>query len=225
MSIKDKLEKGVYSFDKIPLIIEMTAYEGIFINIKAPYPDEIASFENKHPSKDRILTHKLKARGYGDWGLDVSMINTKHFESREKLEEKLLRFSSIAGKEPCQDIELISIQKAMDYLGVKVSINMDFYLENINELEADLKCEVSCYYLKNKNTLKRIKDELFYNLMIKLFGDDEKAAADDQIKTEGDHTLFEKSFNIREFRKYLDGNYMYGSARRGDYYLVFNFVY
>ena len=98
-------------------------------------------------------------------------------------------------------------------------------MKNRDELEADLKRQVSDSDLKNKNTLKRIEEELFYNQMLKLFGDDEKAASEDSLKTNDDDTLFEKSFILREFHKYLNGNFTYGSARRGDYYLIFNFVF
>jgi hypothetical protein len=59
--------------------------------------------------------------------------------------------------------------------------------------------------------------------MIKLFGENEYA--EDNLKTEDDDTLFEKSLILREFHKYLDGNYMYGSARKEDYYLIFNYAF
>jgi len=157
--------------------------------------------------------------------MDIALINTKHFESREKLDEMLLANSTLTSKVPCQNIDRISFQKALDYFGVKISTNMDFYLKNRNELEADLKRQVSDSDLNNEKTLKRIKKELFYNQMLKLFGDDEKAAAEDNFTTKNDGTLFNKSFILIEFHKYLNGNYTYGSARRGDYYLLFNYVF
>jgi hypothetical protein len=224
MSIKDKLEKGIYLLENIPRIMDMSGYEGIFINKNLPYPNEIESIENMDWPRDKVQTHKLKATSYGDWGLDIGMINTKHFENRQKLDEMLLLQVSSYAKKPCQDIERISIQKALDFLGIKLSINMDFYLKNKNELESDLMRKVSDLDLKNEHIYKKIEQELFYKQMLKLFGDDEKAAAEDHLKIDDDSTLFEKSFILREFHKYLDGNYMYGSAKRGDYYLLFNFV-
>ena len=52
-------------------------------------------------------------------------------------------------KEPCQNIERISIQKALSYLGVEISTNMDFYLKNTNQLDTDLMRKVSDLDLKN----------------------------------------------------------------------------
>jgi hypothetical protein len=147
----------------------------------------------------------------------------KHFESREKLDEMLLLDAHSYAKEPCQNIERISIQKELSYLGVEISTNMDFYFKNTNELDTGLMRKVSDLDLKNVQALKKI--ELFYRLMIKIFGEDEIVSAEDDSKPDNNDTLFEKCFILRDFHKYLDGNYMYGSARRGDYYLIFNYVF
>jgi hypothetical protein len=108
-------------------------------------------------SRDQLEYHKLKATSHGDWGMDIAIINTKHFERKEKLDEMLLADSTLTVKVPCQNIDRISFQKALDFFGVDNSTNMDFYLENRNELEADLKRQVSDSDLANKNSLKRIK--------------------------------------------------------------------
>ena len=89
----------------------MSRHEGIFINKNAPYPNEIEALEKMNLSKNRIQTYKLKASSYGDWDLDIGMINIKHFESREKLDGMLLLDAHSYAKEPCQDIDRISIQK------------------------------------------------------------------------------------------------------------------
>ena len=102
---------------------------------------------------------------------------------------------------------------------------MDFYLKNTNQLDTDLMRKVSDLNFKNVQALKKIEQELFYRLMIKIFGEDEIVSAEDDSKPDNNDTLFEKSFILRDFHKYLDGNYMYGSARRGDYYLIFNYVF
>ena len=102
---------------------------------------------------------------------------------------------------------------------------MDFYLKNTNELEKDLMRKVSNLDLKNEQVYKKIEQELFYRFMIKIFGEDEIVSAEDNLKPDNNDTLFEKSFILRDFHQYLDGNYMYGSARRGDYYLIFNYVF
>jgi hypothetical protein len=85
--------------------------------------------------------------------------------------------------------------------------------------------KVSDLDLKNVQALKKIEQELFYSLMVKIFGEDEIVSAEDDSKPDNNDTLFEKSFILRDFHQYLDGNYMYGSARRGDYYLIFNYVF
>ena len=225
MSIKDKLEKGIYLLENIPRVMEMSGHEGIFINRNAPNLDEMDSLENMNWPRDRIQTHKLKAKSYGDWGLDIGIINTKHFENREKLDEMLILDLRLTSKIPCQNIEQISFQKALEYLGVKVSTNMDFYLKNRNELEADLLRKVSDSDLKNQHIYNKINQELFYKQMIKLFDKDENGAAEDDLKTNVDNIFFEKAFFLKDFHKYLNGNYMYASAKRRDYYLIFNFVF
>lgn len=61
MSIKTKLEQKEYLFEDAPRIIDLSGYEGTFINKNAPYPDEIESFENMDWSRDQVEYHKLKA--------------------------------------------------------------------------------------------------------------------------------------------------------------------
>jgi hypothetical protein len=141
------------------------------------------------------------------------------------LDEMLLLNAHSYAKELCQNIERISFQEALNYLGVEMSINMDFYLKNTNELEKDLMRKVSNLDLKNEQVYKKIEQELFYRFMIKIFGEDEIVSAEDNLKPDNNDTLFEKSLFLRDFHKYLDGNYMYGSARRGDYYLIFNYAF
>ncbi len=149
----------------------------------------------------------------------------KHFKSRGKLDEMLLLDAHSYAKEPCQNNERMSIQKTLSYLGVEISTYMDLYLKNTNELDTNQMRKVSDLDLKNVQALKKIVQELFYRLMIKIFGEDEIVSAEDDSKPDNNDTLFYNSFILRDFQKYLDGNYMYGSARRGDYYLIFNYVF
>ncbi|CAF1100197.1 unnamed protein product [Brachionus calyciflorus] len=243
MSIKEKLQKGIYLLEDLPPILEITGYEGIFINKNLQYPIEIDPFENIKWQREKLKIDKLKVINKGDWELTISMINTEYFENRDKLDDMLIADTRLAvKKEPRQNIKRISIQKALDYIYTQLWINMEYYMKNRNELETDLMRQVSDLELKDEQIRQRIEQELFYKLMLKIFGSDEKAVADDTIKPD-DSTIvdlsdddnddennrvkvpysYEKAYMINEFHKYLDGNYMYATARRGDYYLIFDF--
>jgi len=89
MSIKEKLESGIYSLDYAPRILDMDV-TGIYINSSGPYPDEVESFEHRNWPKHKVQTSKLKARSYGDWQFNIGMINMKHFENRDKLDDLFL---------------------------------------------------------------------------------------------------------------------------------------
>jgi hypothetical protein len=231
MSIKEKLEKNIYLINDAPCIMVMNGYKGIFINKNLPCANEVESFEKV--KKTSVQIDKLKAKGFGsDWDFDVEMINIKHFESRQKLDEMLLTQGSRDQNvpEPVQNIELISIQEAFSFTGIELCTNMDFYLKNKQELEADLGRPVLDLDLSNVSDLKRLSQELFYKQMCKLFSqgnyEDEITAVDDIVESNsGNNDSFEKCFILREFHKYLDGNYMYASSRRGNFYILFNFAY
>jgi hypothetical protein len=252
LSIKEKLEKGIYLLENAPLILEITGYEGIFQNKKLPYPSEIDSFEQK--KFEKVRTGKLKVMKSGDWELCISMIKTIYFENREKLDELLVANTRLATvKSPHQSIKRISMQKALDYLGTQLWICMDYYVSNRNELETDLMRQVSDSDLKDQTMCKRLEQELFYKQMLSIFG---SADVDDTLKPEDasivdlsddenqndrdDHDdqneeppkrsikipySYDKAFMLNDFHKYLDSNYMYASARRGDYYFLFQFAF
>ena len=252
MSIKENLEKGIYLLENAPCILEITGYEGIFQNKKLPYPSEIDSFERK--KFEKVRTDKLKVINVGDWELSISMIKTIHLENREKLDEMLVANTGLATvKTPDQSIERISIQKALDYVGTQLWIDMDYYVSNRNELEADLMRQVSDLDLRDQTVCKRLEQELFYNQMLSIFG---PADVDDTLKPEDAYIVdlsddedqydgvdhdnqneepqkrslktpysYDKAFMLNDFHKYLNSNYMYASARRGDYYFLFHFVF
>ena len=247
------LKKGIYLLEKAPLILEITGYEGIFQNKKLPYPSEIDSFERK--KFEKVRTDKLKVMKAGDWELCISMIKTIHFENREQLDKMLVANTRLATvKSPDQSIKRISMQKALDYIGTQLWICMDYYLSNRNELETDLMRQVSDLELRDQTMCKRLEQELFYKQMLSIFGsadvDDDTLKpedasivdlSDDENQNDSDDNddqneeppkrsikipySYDKAFMLNDFHKYIDSNYMYASARRGDYYFLFQFAF
>ncbi|CAF1119934.1 unnamed protein product [Adineta steineri] len=202
MSIKEKFERNIYSLDCIPRILDMDA-PGIFINKNGSYPDEIESLEDMDWERDKLLTPKLIATSYGDWECTIGMINIKHFENREKLDDMF-------------------IDKTMKLLRIKFSCDMNWYLNNQNAIEEDLQRQVLPLDLNNEYSMKKLEQELFYKQMCKLFGEIE----DDDNKPQDDDTIYEKCFILKDFHMlHSYENYKFASAQRGNYYLLFSFVY
>ncbi|CAF1033499.1 unnamed protein product [Brachionus calyciflorus] len=182
LSTGTKKSKWNAGINNAPCILEITGYEGIFIHKNPPYPIEIDSFEdmNMNWKRDKIRIDKLKVINKGDWEITISMVNTKYFKNRDMLDHILLANNRLSSKkEPRQNIKRISIQKALDYINTKLWINMEYYMKNRNELEADLMRKVSDTELNDEHICKRIEQELFYRQMLKIFGSDEKASSDD----------------------------------------------
>lgn len=94
---------------------------------------------------------------------------------------------------------------------------MEFYLNNKNELEADLKHQLSIDI--DENVIKQLEDELFYINMCKVFGPE---IEEDKVDIDGETIFFEKSFMLKNFNiLFYDGNEIHAVAERGDYYLIF----
>lgn len=56
---------------------------------------------------------------------------------------------------------------------VEIGFDMDFYLQHPNEIKNDLNRSVDICLIKNDiEALKKLEEELFYNQMCSLFGDD-----------------------------------------------------
>ncbi|CAF1290022.1 unnamed protein product [Adineta steineri] len=221
MSIKEKFERKIYSLDCIPRILDMDA-PGIFINKNGPYPDEIESLEDMDWERDKLLTPKLIATSYGDWKCTIGMINIKHFENREKLDDMFIDKSERTISRNCSNFQRISIDKAMKLLKIKFSCDMNWYLNNQSAIEEDLQRQVLPLDLNNEYLMKKLEQELFYKQMCKLFGEME----DDDNKPQDDDTIYEKCFILKDFDMlHSYENYKFASAQRGNYYLLFNFVY
>jgi hypothetical protein len=197
---------------------------GIFINKNAPYPNEIESLEDMDWERDKIQTYKLKETSYGDLQFKIEMINTKYFDSREML-DKL--FVSKDRQTPFSNMEQISIEDALKYFSIELSCNMDYYLKTNHEIEKDLNRNNVNIDLNDELAMKKLEKELFYNQMLKLFGEIEATSDDIIISKDGDDKIFfEKAFILKDFHMlFMDGNYRMATARRGNYYLIFNFVY
>ncbi|CAF0755474.1 unnamed protein product [Adineta steineri] len=194
---------------------------GIFINKNGPYPDEIESLEDMDWESDKLLTPKLKATSYGDWECTIGMINIKHFENREKLDDMFIDKSERTIFDTCSDFQRISIENAMKLFDIDFSCDMNWYLNNQSAIEEDLQRQVLPLDLNNDYLMKKLEQELLYKQMCNLFGEIE----DDNNKPQDDDTIYEKCFILKDFYMlYSYGNYKFASAQRGNYYLLFRFV-
>ncbi|CAF1196226.1 unnamed protein product [Adineta ricciae] len=136
-SIKEKFEREIYLLDYIPRILEMDV-TGVYMNKNGPYPDEVEALEHKNWSKHKVSTLKLRASSYGDWEFSIEMINTKHFESREELDDLYVKEYERITSSRCIKVDIISIQKAVKLFHIDFSCNMDWYLNNQNAIEENL---------------------------------------------------------------------------------------
>jgi hypothetical protein len=96
----------------------------------------------------------------------------------------------------------------------RFSINLDYYLANWEELEKDLGRKVDKNLERTEAEWKRLSDELFYNLMCRIFGGPLDIDQQDQ---DG------KKFIITDFHSF-DDICLYASGRRGQFYILFMIV-
>jgi hypothetical protein len=225
MSLKAQFESKKYNISDIPRVLEMENEE-VFINKKGLYPNELESLLQKNNNLEEthlVLAKKLKAVSCGDWQFHLGMINIMHFESRDKFDNMLMQIYETSISTKIKNIERISIQNALEhYIDVTFSIDMDYYLQNRNEIEIDLDRKVSDFDLKDDLTRTRIEQELFYKQMCSIIGVMED---DDGIMSKDDNNIYDKSYFLKDFRLLSD---KYGSihatAQRGRYFLVFFYV-
>ena len=98
------------------------------------------------------------------------MINTKYFETREKLDA--LYSEEYPKDDPVTKVERISLAEALKFLTVTISSNMEYYLSNWDEMEKDLGRSLNNLDVNNEDLMQRLEAELFYNQAIKIFGED-----------------------------------------------------
>ena len=237
---ENEQKRKTYLLDHPPRIIDMKP-DQVYINKYAPYPAKQASFDDfvLDWKEARVLTNKLRVNSYGDWEMKVCAIDKHLFENRHELDVLFLQHSGQdVDESEFESWERISMRRAIARCRVEITCNMDYYFENPNELEADLGRKVNLESVKEDAYATRLlEQELFYKHMCKLFGaETENEEEDDSIKWSMDEELdddedwqrniYEKVYMIKEFTILkLDGNFVFGSARRGQSYLLFQFLY
>jgi hypothetical protein len=235
-----KQKRNSYFLEDAPRIIDMKPNQ-VYINKYAPCPAEQASFDDfiSYWEEARVLTHKLRVKSYGDWEMQVAAISKSHLESRHELDTLFLKHSGQEVNESeFESWERISMRRAIAKCRVEITCNMDYYFEHASELEADLGRKVNVKSVKEDAYATRmLEQELFYKHMCKLFGaETENEEEDDSIKWSEDEKLdddedwqrniYEKVYMIKEFTILsLDGNSVFCTARRGQSYILFKFLY
>ena len=213
LSIKEKLEKNIYNLDSCPRILYLRNGK-IFINKNAPYPDELEALDDSILFiKDlEIPTEKLRATSFGDWLCEVRTINSKYFATREKFDDLFISKSERKTRHDWVSANRISIRRALEKIGAKIRCNMDYYLNHQNELENDLDRKIDLSIELKKENRKKLEKELFYKLMCKLFGNEGSSEAEND----------QKQFMLNDLRLLsFDGNDLFASAKRGNYYFLF----
>ena len=220
LSIKEKFEKYIYILDDAPRLLHMNFSE-VFVNKYAPYPNEIDSLDSFNWHENKVQTEKLKGKCSGFWDLIVNTINSIHFDSREKLDYFYVPKKYQTSPISCKNLDKISIKDAFEMLNVKVSCNMEYFLKHPGEMEKDLNRKIN----ESEFNSPRLEQELFYIQMCKIFGDSEPS--NDKLEQVcNDSTNFEKVFMLKDFHLlFNDGNCIYATAKRGNFYLLFFFYY
>ena len=165
---------------------------------------------NKSPdSEDLVETKKLIVESYGDWDLLACLLDSKDFKSREEFDDWAIKKHLRENEEEC--VKEISLEDAWDRMDVEVSPNMAYYCEHRDELEKDLNRQVND--LSDLND-PRLKKELLYKLLCKLFGNGNSNTAyyNDNDYMLNDFTYLENTGDSRT-----------ATAKKGEYYLKFKY--
>ena len=215
LSIKEKSQKQIYKL-KAPRLLYMNPSE-VFVNKYAPYPNEADLFKW---DENKVKTEKIKGESYGYWDFIVQTINSGHFNSRGELDDLFLPNEFRTVSNCCVQLNKIAINEAFERLNVDVSCNMDYYLKHPEEIEKDLNREKK----EDEFNSPRLEQELFYAQMCQIFGESETS---DELEQAGkNETNFDKVFMLKDFHLLSnDGNSIYATAKRGNFYLLFFFVY
>lgn len=103
----------------------------------------------------------------------------------------------------------ISIQNFFQLFRIKVSCNMKFYEDNLNELEKDLDRNVNATEIKDNTKLEQ---EIFKKLMFKWFGIESNSVSDQS-----------KDFMLQDFHCCFTTNFYFATAEINNFYLIINF--
>ena len=155
-----------------------------------------------------VKCEKFKAKSHGDYIFYIQVISMNRFANREKFDE--------AVKPKCRRVEMrinknhaaISIEKAIKLLNVNIECNMSFYLSNRDEIEKDLKRQIS----EAELSTPMIEKELFLNLMCKIFKSERK--------DQDENIFILKEFHVID----SDGNEKIATAIRDENYVIFTYL-
>lgn len=222
-SIRVKFETCKYNLAELRDIFSLD-HEGAYVDPEAPNQDIINYYEHiNNTDKDtgNVLTPKLKEARFSGWSLSVRKLPINYFISREALEEMMVtkKFRETPNKY-CIEASKMSIREIMSSFYVPCSCDMDYYLANKSELEADLGRKIDLNASLNELEMKRLEQELFYVNMCKIFG--AGGNEDDRVEPDGKELLFDKSYMLSDFHViFFDGNEMHGTAIRDKNYFLF----
>lgn len=223
-SIRDKFETNVYNLLELQELISMD-HEGVYVNEEAPNQDIINFYEhlnNTDKEKGNVPTQKLKATGHADWGFSVRKLPVSYFRSRDVLEELMIsKKHRHESKKYCIQAAKMSMREIMNWFFVSCSCNMQYYLANKSELEADLGRSLSVDFNATDDLeVRRLEQELFYVNMCKIFGTG--GDEDDKVEPDGKQILYDKSYMLKDFSVIsFDGNEMHATAVRDNNYFIF----
>ncbi|CAF0707340.1 unnamed protein product [Brachionus calyciflorus] len=218
--IQEKFKENLFSFQNIPRIICMKNSE-VFIFKKSERT------EPQQYSNDYERDYRLKAFSYGDWQLYISGIKCKYFQNREVFDNLTsVKEMEIDKPKSLEYIPYISIQEALKFLKVDFNCDMDYYLSDLSKIRNDLQQDLSDNLI-NEN-LDKIQDKLFYVIMCEIFdgcdSDEKESYKNESIKNQANNETG-MSFIFSEFRLlYNDKGEKYATARRGEYYIIIDFL-
>jgi hypothetical protein len=204
------------NLDHIFLTLELSgalelSREKVFM-LETPHP-----FHSDDYYETFVRTPKLVATCFGEWQASVKRVSSSYFKSRKNYEEFLLPRRMRDGEKTPIVLGKISLREALALLKIDVTCNTSYYLANRAELEHDLKRQIAADVdLGDELVLKKLEQELFYNMMIKLFV---IQSDDDDVQVDGENIFYGKSFMIRDYKLLHEcGNEMMITAERGFFY-------
>jgi hypothetical protein len=229
LSIKEKFKRKILCIWKIPTNLSMDDSNVIAYKYNST---QISIDDIEKSDYEKIPINKLKANRVSSWDFSITKISCDYFDSKDELDQlfieeelELVGVPPICGK----TIERISIENVLKQFEIDFSCNMSYYLDHQDEIEKDLKRKIDLNSKMNNETeLKRLEQELFYNQMCELLGEneDDYIQKDEKALMGSEEMLYEKAYILRNFRMLFDdGDKMFGTARRGNFYFLFYYIH
>lgn len=226
--IRSKFENHEYLISKVPELLTIDN-DGVRIHQEAPNPNIIEIIEQKKKGlevKPNIPTPKLRAFFGSNTDLNydsdacVQKVPKAFFKSRETLDELNIQKKLRKVDSSCTSSSRISMREALQSIFIHCSCDMEYYLANRNELEADLGRQFGQIEIINQQEIDKLEQELFYINMCKIFGPE--IVNDKILENEQKDKLYEKSYMLENFSILsYNGNTIYATAERGEDYLLF----